>query len=73
MLLHGKMKTKTIKQKTSPKTHKSRNKVAKKWTRKGEGRISKSFIPVYERSEHAMSPPVNFAVGITPAVEFERS
>lgn len=39
----------------------------------GEGRISKNFIPIYERSEHTMSPPVNFAVGITSGVEFEGS
>ena len=39
----------------------------------GEERISKNFIPTYKRSEHTMSPPVNFAVGITSGVEFEGS
>lgn len=39
----------------------------------GEGRNSKIFIPIYKRTEHTMSPPVNFAVGITSGVEFEGS
>lgn len=45
----------------------------KKGPDEGEGRNSKNFIPRYVRSEHTMSPPANFAVGITSGVEFEGS